>query len=303
MKLKILIAVIFSILMQSCIVKHSDKDFPQGDGNIITKEIPIKDYYSIFADAPVEIHYVEKPNEEPYLKITADSNIIAFLNPRVKDGILRIGPSNNSIWTERGSCVPTTCVVETNSKSLSRFNIMGFNQNALRRDFHKFHSHVKLNSEKFAIGKGIAGRFKGPNGKELPFTLDVWYEPCSSEVHKNTGCSMIESGENYSRQAIDSLIKLEDFWTMTSGEEPLEDFEDAIDDMEDAIDDMEDAINDMEDARDETHVETEIVERNGKKIIKTTTTYSDGSTSENVTTVKGNTQKTQTVNKPPRSRK
>ena len=118
---KILSIMFASLCCVAChVAKRSqvETDVLLGDGNVVTREIPITDYNIIIADNPVEIHYVES-KAEPYLKITADSNIIAALAPRVwKKRLLltRYWPRYDA--RRDVTFLPTVCVVETNSKHL-----------------------------------------------------------------------------------------------------------------------------------------------------------------------------------------
>lgn len=112
-----------SALLSSCFTKYYDEaekhnECVMGDGNVITREISISDYDILIADRNVEVHY-RQSDAAPYLKITADSNIIAAMNPRVHKGRLVLAP----VWPIANmehniSMVPTRCVVETNSRHL-----------------------------------------------------------------------------------------------------------------------------------------------------------------------------------------
>lgn len=113
-----------SALLSSCFTEGYDEDEAKayecvtGDGNVVTREIPIRDYDILIADRNVEVHY-RQSDAAPYLKITADSNIIAAMNPRVHKGRLVLAPEWPVVdFTHNVTMVPTRCVVETNSRHL-----------------------------------------------------------------------------------------------------------------------------------------------------------------------------------------
>ncbi len=82
----------------------------QGDGNVISHEIPIEIYSEIKVEGAIDIIYDAKPDEAAYLRIEADDNIIPLIDVKVKGRSLTI--------KARESINPSRFVVYTNSPSL-----------------------------------------------------------------------------------------------------------------------------------------------------------------------------------------
>lgn len=89
----------------------------KGDGNVISKEIPIDIYNQIEVEGAVDIEYEAKPDEAAYLRIEADDNIIALIELKSKGGKLSIKVEDNII--------PSRFVVHTNSPSLKAVESKG----------------------------------------------------------------------------------------------------------------------------------------------------------------------------------
>lgn len=82
----------------------------QGDGNVISHEIPIEIYSEIKVEGAIDIIYNAKPDEAAYLRIEADDNIIPLIDVKVKGRSLTI--------KSKESINPSRFVVYTNSPSL-----------------------------------------------------------------------------------------------------------------------------------------------------------------------------------------
>lgn len=82
----------------------------QGDGNVISHEIPVEIYSEIKVEGAIDIVYNAKPDEAAYLRIEADDNIIPLIDVKVKGRSLTV--------KARESINPSRFVIYTNSPSL-----------------------------------------------------------------------------------------------------------------------------------------------------------------------------------------
>lgn len=94
----------------------------QGDGNIISQEIPISDYNQLGIKAQnIKLVYTQS-NEAPYLKIETDQNIMNVLEVKIddEDKELIIRPKDKRI-----QITPTKFIITTNSTALKEFQVSG----------------------------------------------------------------------------------------------------------------------------------------------------------------------------------
>lgn len=82
----------------------------QGDGNVISHEVPIEIYSEIKVEGAIDIVYNAKPDEAAYLRIEADDNIIPLIDVKVKGRSLTV--------KAKESINPSRFVIYTNSPSL-----------------------------------------------------------------------------------------------------------------------------------------------------------------------------------------
>lgn len=176
---------LLSLLASAILLSGCTRDMisqPQnliGDGNVISREIPIADYHTIVAEIPVEVHYTSSPGK-PYLRITADSNVIEALNPHVKHGVLVL--SRHWPWNVVEECIVAShCVVHTNSHNLQGFGSEALNLGLLAHDLkHKssFELHQKfflnasplqfsVDGENLQCVESSGGIFIGSSGAKL----------------------------------------------------------------------------------------------------------------------------------------
>lgn len=87
-----------------------DKKTIQGDGNIITHEIPVKIFNEIKVTGAIDVIYEAKPDEAAYLSVEADDNLIPLIDIKVKGRTL--------IIKSKEGINPNRFVVHTNSPSL-----------------------------------------------------------------------------------------------------------------------------------------------------------------------------------------
>lgn len=99
------------------------KDFEtiKGDGNVITKEIPISEYTQLKIGGNIEkpvFNYSQKA-DQLFIKLTIDSNLLPHLKIEVKNGCLIINTKNN----ER--LLPTRLIIDSQSAQLDKVQIDG----------------------------------------------------------------------------------------------------------------------------------------------------------------------------------
>ncbi len=82
----------------------------QGDGNVVTHEIPVDIYSEIRVEGAFDVIYEAKPDEAAYLRVEADDNIIPLVDIKTKGRSLNI--------KAKESINPSRFVVYTNSPSL-----------------------------------------------------------------------------------------------------------------------------------------------------------------------------------------
>lgn len=82
----------------------------EGDGNVVTHEIPVDIYSEIRVEGAFDVIYEAKPDESAYLRVEADDNIIPLVDIKTKGRSLNI--------KARESINPSRFVVYTNSPSL-----------------------------------------------------------------------------------------------------------------------------------------------------------------------------------------
>ena len=195
----------------------------KGDGNIVTLEIPISDYCRIKTECGIDIHYCQTTGE-PYLRITADSNLIAALNPRVEDSCLLLtykGFSLSKVFVEGApTLIPSQgkIVVYTNSSSLKglkdNFGFMNSEDRYSDSSRIEYYSKFSSNRTVYAVlGDSLMG-----NPPSRMRTLDIVFERPN----------MLHAPLHYTY-----------------------DFEDMSDDFEDMSDDFEDMKDDLKDMLDE----------------------------------------------------
>ena len=113
----LLSTIILSIVLCSC---YSHPNTIKGDGNIITKEITIKDYNQL----EIELNNVEliykQSKEAPFLKIETDQNIMNIINIEQEGKELTL-----KLQREFTQINPTSLTIITNSTKLKELALAG----------------------------------------------------------------------------------------------------------------------------------------------------------------------------------
>ena len=155
----ILVLILMAGLLCSC---HINK--VSGDGNVVSKEIPIKDYDEIQIEGEnVDFKYMQS-DDVPYLKVETDQNIMDLLDINTDSKVLVVRPKNRHTGIN-----PTRFIVITNSTALKEFKMAGLETEELTCKAAGS-THIEITANK-AISTKIAGsgtiRYKGnPNIKE-----------------------------------------------------------------------------------------------------------------------------------------
>lgn len=111
----ILVLILMAGLLCSC---HINK--VSGDGNVVSKEIPIKDYDEIQIEGEnVDFKYMQS-DDVPYLKVETDQNIMDLLDINTDSKVLVVRPKNRHTGIN-----PTRFIVITNSTAPKEFKMAG----------------------------------------------------------------------------------------------------------------------------------------------------------------------------------
>lgn len=118
-----ILAIMASVMIVASCSRHIEKAEPlQGDGNVISRTIELDPFYNIVMELPVELHYIQ--SEKYYVKITADSNIIEAMNPRVHRKTLQLTyfwPEKAYFGADKKTMLPTHgIIVEVGAPKLSQ---------------------------------------------------------------------------------------------------------------------------------------------------------------------------------------
>ena len=111
----ILVLILMAGLLCSC---HINK--VSGDGNVVSKEIPIGDYDEIQIEGEnIDLKYMQS-DDAPYLKVETDQNIMDILEINSNSKELVVRPKNRHTGIN-----PTRLIVTTNSTALKKFKMAG----------------------------------------------------------------------------------------------------------------------------------------------------------------------------------
>lgn len=117
---KTLFLYLIAFLAFSTIAAENFKTI-KGDGNIVTKEIPISEYTQLKIGGNIEksvFNYSQKESH-PSVQLTIDSNLLPYLKIQVENGCLIINTRNN----ER--LLPTRLIINSQSVELNKAQIDG----------------------------------------------------------------------------------------------------------------------------------------------------------------------------------
>ena len=118
----------------------------KGDGDVISKEIPVEIYNEIRVEGAMDIVYEAKPDEAAYLRVEADDNIIPLLDIETKKNKLNV--------KVRESISPSRFVIYTNSPSLKYVENKGASN---------IHLVGAIAGDEFKLDQRGIGEFKADN--------------------------------------------------------------------------------------------------------------------------------------------
>ena len=107
----------------------------KGNGTLTTKEISIDDYDRIEVAGSVELNY-QQLEQQPYLQVTIDENLLEYVDIYVKNRILHIQPAKNESRMNTYNINPTKFTINTNSKQIRSINLAGSGNINLLSDIH-----------------------------------------------------------------------------------------------------------------------------------------------------------------------
>lgn len=132
--MKILAYLLLSVaIMTSCKIS-TFKEGIKGNGNMLSKEIPIDDYNNIVVQDMFDIVYTQKADQKPYLRIEIDENLINNVSVIVENNKLTI--------KETQKINPKYYKIYTNSTALSEISARGINNIELNDSIDSENLHI-----------------------------------------------------------------------------------------------------------------------------------------------------------------
>lgn len=125
MKTNNLILTICLLLVNVC--GFAENREVKGNGNIVSREIPITDYDAISLSGYTEFEY-EQSDAAPYLRIELDENLFDYLNVKVEGKTLKIGLKKDEGRSNQGNSYNlnyTKFRIKSNSLDLKDLNTVG----------------------------------------------------------------------------------------------------------------------------------------------------------------------------------
>jgi hypothetical protein len=107
----------------------------KGNGTLVTNEISIEDYDQIKIAGSMELNY-QQLDENPYLQLIIDENLVEFLDIYVKNRTLYIEPAKNNAGVRSYSISPTKFTINTNSTQIKSIDRVGSGTINLLSDIH-----------------------------------------------------------------------------------------------------------------------------------------------------------------------
>jgi hypothetical protein len=123
--------------LHSCISNSSQKI--EGNYEIINEKITIADYEEIVLNLPAEVFYQQISQDETFLQVSVDKNILPYLDIVVKDKKLYINQKQDTILQ------PTQFAIYTNSKNLSKINLAGSGKILMEREVNTKNMEIAIN--------------------------------------------------------------------------------------------------------------------------------------------------------------
>lgn len=127
MKVKVLFLIASMLLVTAGVFAANNKKV-EGNGKIVTKQIPISGYERLSVVGNIHFEY-EQSNAPAALEVKTDENILEYLEIKVKGNMLIIGPKKDKqrkLYDNRDYDLrPTVCTIKSNSSILKMLNIAG----------------------------------------------------------------------------------------------------------------------------------------------------------------------------------
>lgn len=116
-RILLLSIILLPSILCSCLFKTNST---KGDGNVISKEIAIKDYNQLDIEVNDMVLVYKQSTEVPYLKIETDRNIMDLLTIEQEEEeiTIKVSPKHTQI-------APTHLTITTNSTKLKELTIAG----------------------------------------------------------------------------------------------------------------------------------------------------------------------------------
>lgn len=121
----LLLSLICSVYLFPTVLTKMNKGI-DGNGKIISKEIPISDYSKITLSSVADVIYEQNADKSPYLRVEIDENLLSEILVEVSAGNLHIG-------NQKGKNIKTkNYKVYTNSRSLGELTVSGVGNTILK---------------------------------------------------------------------------------------------------------------------------------------------------------------------------
>ena len=104
-------------LFHSCVM--GPWNIVKGNHHVVNEQISIGDYDEISLSLPAEVIYQQISQDDPFLQVTVDENLLAFLDISVRNNRLILKAKDDV------NLRPSRFVIYTNSRTLSKVSITG----------------------------------------------------------------------------------------------------------------------------------------------------------------------------------
>lgn len=161
----------------------------QGNGKVVTTTIPITAYDEISLVGHLEFEYVQS-DAAPYLELTIDENLVAYVVVEVKGHTLSIYPQQDKEGRRSYQLRPTRFKVKSNSKTLKDCSLAG-------SAILSVVSPLKIEKlEASVAGSGEIHFDKQLSGRKAAFSVAGSGEIKAADIQTdNLECSVAGSGE------------------------------------------------------------------------------------------------------------
>jgi hypothetical protein len=121
--------------LNSCIFTSKEVN---GNYQIVNEKLAVSDYDEIVLDLPANVVYRQISQDEPFLQVSVDENILPSLKIAVEGRKLVITQNNDS------NLRPTQFTIYTNSKNLQKVNVTGSGDVLLKQQVNAQNMEIRI---------------------------------------------------------------------------------------------------------------------------------------------------------------